>query len=343
MLSALYGWLSLKTWRTRGILVASAIPLAMLGNMVRMIILAIGCVWFGSDFAIGRNINGHQEMSFYHSLAGFMVFGVALAGMFGLCTWMEKTLDRRPPPSAQPPRAAPPLSAVQAWSQLGATILILGGGLYLCSISDVAYHVGPAGVNPKMPGLLAGYASVDQPMTAREKSTLAEDVRIERRLYTRSDRAILSTIVLSGAEKRSLHSPDDCLPAQGWMVANKSLVPLDLGNGFTPTASLMTMYRDVEDASGRRVRLKALNMFWYLGSDGTSSAGYEEHIWRTYFDALVRNLNHRWALLTFFVPLKTEASGFEDPFAEIQALEDMKEFIRLLMPFILVREKGPSS
>lgn len=343
MLSALYGWLSLKTWRARGILVASAIPLAMLGNMVRMIILAIGCVWFGSDFAIGRNIGGHQEMSFYHSLAGFMVFGVALSGMFGLCTWMEKTLDRRPPPPAQPSRPPSPFSAAQAWSQLGTTILILGGGLFVCSISDVAYHVGPAGVTPEMPGLLAGYASVDQPMTAREKSILAEDVRIERRLYTRSDRAILSTIVLSGAEKRSLHSPDDCLPAQGWMVANKNFVTLDLGNGFTPTASLMTMYRDVEDSSGRRVRLKALNLFWYLGSDGTSCAGYEEHIWRTYFDALVRNLNHRWALLTFFVPLKTEASGFEDPFAEIQALEDMKEFIRTLMPLILVREKSPSS
>lgn len=337
MLSALYGWLSLKTWRARGILIASAIPLAMLGNMVRMIILAIGCVWFGSDFAIGRNIGGHQEMSFYHSLAGFTVFGVALAGMFGLSTWMEKNLDRRPSPPAQASRPEAPLSASQAWRRLVAVVIILGGGLLLCSRSDVAYHVGSAGVNPEMPGLLAGYASVDQPMTAREKSILAEDVRIERRLYTRSDRAILSTIVLSGAEKRSLHSPDDCLPAQGWMVADKNFVTLDLGDGFTPTASLMTMYRDVEDANGRRVRLRALNLFWYLGSDGTSCAGYEEHIWRTYFDALVKNLNHRWALLTFFAPLKTEASGFEDPFAEIKALEDMKEFIRTLMPVILVR------
>lgn len=337
MLSALYGWLSLKTWRARGILIASAIPLAMLGNMVRMIILAIGCVWFGSDFAIGRNIGGHQEMSFYHSLAGFMVFGVALAGMFGLSTWMEKTLDRRPSPPARSSRHETPLSSSQSWRRLGAVVFILGGGLLLCSRSDVAYHVGSAGVNPEMPGLLAGYASVDQPMTAREKSILAEDVRIERRLYTRSDRAILSTIVLSGAEKRSLHSPDDCLPAQGWMVADKNFVTLDLGDGFTPTASLMTMYRDVVDANGRRVRLRALNLFWYLGSDGTSCAGYEEHIWRTYFDALVKNLNHRWALLTFFAPLKTEASGFEDPFAEIKALEDMKEFIRTLMPVILVR------
>lgn len=337
MLSALYGWISLKTWPARGILFACAIPLAMLGNLVRMVLLALGCLVLGSDVAIGRNLNGHQEMSFYHSMAGFAVFGVALAGMFGITTWMERTLETRTPRQSAPtaPAATQP-GRSQTWAHLAAVVVIVGGGLLYCAGMDTAYHVGPLGIQSKMPSLLAGYASTDQPMTAREKATLAEDVRIDRRFYTKPDRAILASIVLGGAEKRSLHSPDVCLPAQGWMVSNSRPVTLDFGKGRSAEATLMSMYRDVEDAQGRRARLRALNLFWYIGSDGSTSATYQEHVWHTYRDAFVRNLNHRWSLLTFFVPLKAEAAGLEDPFAEIQALQDTQDFIRELMPSLWV-------
>ncbi len=336
MLSALYGWISLKTWPARSILFASAIPLAMLGNLVRMVLLALGCLTFGSDVAIGRNLDGHQEMSFFHSMAGLAVFGVALAGMFGITAWMERTLETRAiPPPRSLPAAVPPRQA-QIWVHLAAVLLIVGGGLLYCARMDTAYHVGPLGLQSKMPTLLAGYVSTDQPMTAREKATLAEDVRIDRRFYTKPDRAILASIVLGGAEKRSLHSPDVCLPAQGWMVSSSRPITLDLGGGRSVEATLMSMYRDVEDAQGRRARLRALNLFWYVGSDGTTSASYQEHVWRTYRDAFLRNLNHRWSLLTFFVPLKAEAAGLEDPFAEIQALQDTEAFVRELMPSLWV-------
>jgi exosortase len=95
MVSALYGYLSLKSPVRRLLLFLSAIPLAIVGNFVRMILLAAGSQWFGSEFAVGRNIDGHQEMSFFHSFAGYMVFAVALAGMFGVCSLLERRHWRR--------------------------------------------------------------------------------------------------------------------------------------------------------------------------------------------------------------------------------------------------------
>ncbi|MCA1962717.1 MAG: exosortase [Prosthecobacter sp.] len=341
MLSALYGWLSLKTWPARAVLFASAIPLAMLGNIVRMVLLALGSLWLGSDFAIGRNIDGHQEMSFFHSLAGFAVFGVALAGMFGISSWMERTLDAKPMHSHAKEQLDPATPGRRIWAHLAATVVILGGGLLHCATMDTAYHVSPASVRLAMPVLLDGYVSTDQPMTEREQLTLAEDVSISRRFYTKPERAILASIVVSGAEKRSLHSPDVCLPAQGWQVSSTREITLDLGDGFQPTVTLMTMFRDVEDATGRRGRLRALNLFWYMGSDGSTCAGYQEHVWRTYRDAFFRNLNHRWTLLTFFAPLKAEPAGLADPLAEITALQDVESFIRSLMPHLLVAQKSP--
>ncbi|HYF34455.1 MAG TPA: exosortase/archaeosortase family protein, partial [Prosthecobacter sp.] len=105
MISALYGYLTLKGWLPRALLFASAIPMAMLGNLVRMVMLAVGSLWFGTNFAVGRNIDGHQEMSTYHLLAGLTVFAVALSGMFVLGTLLEKWTARRRKRSAQAPTA----------------------------------------------------------------------------------------------------------------------------------------------------------------------------------------------------------------------------------------------
>jgi|JI6StandDraft_1071083.scaffolds.fasta_scaffold18019_3 exosortase len=337
MLAALYGWLSLKTWPARAILFASAIPLAMLGNLVRMVLLALGSLWFGSDFAIGRNIGGHQEMSFYHSMAGFMVFGVALAGMFGIATLLESRLERhsRASTAAPPPGAAVP---ARSWLHLGVALGILCGGLAACVLSDSSYQVGPLGLRPEMPGILGPFVSTDQPMTAREKAALAEDVRVERRFYSKPDRAIIATLVLSGAEKRSLHSPEVCLPAQGWKTGETTQIQLDLGLEKEISASLMTMYLDQVDAQGRRGRMRALFIYWYHGSDGTTCASDQQHVLRTYSDAFFKDLNHRWSLLTFFVPLATSTSLLDDPYAELAALEDAKAFIRSLVPSMIVKE-----
>lgn len=337
MLAALYGWLSLKTWRGRGLLFASAIPLAMLGNLVRMILLALGSLWFGSDFAIGRNINGHQEMSFYHSMAGFAVFGVALAGMFGLATLLESRLEAGVRHPVQQP--SPPSSSLRmGWIHLGVTVLVLGGGLLICQASDVTYRVGPLGIVPQMPGIVGPFVSSEQPMTAREKMALAEDVGIERRIYTKPDRTILATLVMSGAEKRSLHSPDVCLPAQGWQMTSESEIVLDLAPGQEVRATLKTMRREIMDEQGRRHRLRAIFLFWFVGSDGSTCAGNQEHVWRTYSDAFFKNINHRWSMLTFFVPLPLDSGLMDDSFSELAALEDAKAFIRALVPGMMVRK-----
>ena len=337
MLAALYGWLSLKTWPARGILFASAIPLAVLGNLVRMILLALGAMWWGSDFAIGQVIGDDQQMSTYHMMAGLAVFAVALAGMFGIATLLENKLERRVA-ATKTEVPAGTTSPRRAWLNLGITTLLLGGGLVVCALSDVSYKVGPLGIDPHMPGIVGPFVGSDQPMTSREKNALAEDVRIERHLYTKSDRAILATIVTSGAEKRSIHSPDVCLPAQGWQMTSESVISLDLGPGNETRATMKTMHRDVVDDQGQRRRVRALFIFWFVGSDGTTSAGNQEHVWRTYSDAFFKNINHRWSMLTFFVPLALEDGLMSDPFAELAALEDTKAFIHALVPGMLVKK-----
>jgi len=83
MMSALAGYLMLdKPWQ-RWVLFFSSVPLAVIGNVFRIVLLACGAQMFGSPFAIGTE----QQPSSYHMLAGFAVYLVALGGMF-LIGWL---------------------------------------------------------------------------------------------------------------------------------------------------------------------------------------------------------------------------------------------------------------
>lgn len=80
MVSALYGYFSMpKVWQRYAIFAAS-VPLAILGNLARILLLTFGTLLCGSTFAIGTPGNP----SIYHMLAGYIVFVVALLGMLAL-------------------------------------------------------------------------------------------------------------------------------------------------------------------------------------------------------------------------------------------------------------------
>lgn len=337
MISALYGWLSLKSWMPRLILFASAIPLAMLGNFVRMILLALGSRWFGVDFAVGRNIDGHQEMSFFHSLAGFMVFGVALAGMFAICSLLERRFRTKKTATPASVTSTHGHSRACIIRQIILTLALIGSGLAYCALTDTSFKVDAAGIKMELPVRHGKFESIENAMSPEERQLLNEDVTIERRFYVQPERAILATLVLSGGEKRSLHDPNVCLVAQGWHITGTTILPIELGTGRSIQATLLTLQAEGVDKAGNRVRKRAINVFWYHGSDGTASATYDDHVTASYLDSIFRSINHRWALISFFTPLKDSATEMQDPFAELTALEDTKTFIREIMPGVIVK------
>lgn len=85
MVSALYAHFTLKTWWKKWILFLCSIPLAIAGNLARILTLTIGTVAFGAEFAIGKN--ALTEPSWFHLGAGYMVFAVALGGMIAIA-WL---------------------------------------------------------------------------------------------------------------------------------------------------------------------------------------------------------------------------------------------------------------
>lgn len=86
MVSALYGYLTMRRPWQKWAIFLSSLPLAIAGNFARIIMLTVGTVALGANVAIGTE----HEPTFFHMAAGFLVFGVALGGMVLLGNLLQR-------------------------------------------------------------------------------------------------------------------------------------------------------------------------------------------------------------------------------------------------------------
>jgi len=80
MVSALYSYLTQPgIWR-KIVLFLCSMPLAVLGNLFRIIMLTFGTLMMGPDVAIGTL----EHPAAFHMISGYVVFVVALSGLLGI-------------------------------------------------------------------------------------------------------------------------------------------------------------------------------------------------------------------------------------------------------------------
>jgi len=78
-LTTIYGFLTFRrTWK-RLLMVLMAFPLALMGNVIRLVCIIVAAEAFG-----------HEAGEFVHNWFGFVTFALALAVMFGLGHWLRE-------------------------------------------------------------------------------------------------------------------------------------------------------------------------------------------------------------------------------------------------------------
>jgi exosortase len=95
MFSALFGFLFVPKMWQQWVIFLSAFPLAVVGNLARVIMLVLGCIVFGNKFAIGST----DYPSWFHEGCGFLIYGVALGMEFVIASlltrdWRAKIADK---------------------------------------------------------------------------------------------------------------------------------------------------------------------------------------------------------------------------------------------------------
>jgi exosortase len=88
MVAALAAFVLFRHAWQKAVIVVAAVPLVILGNLVRIIILTLASIHFGEAFALGVN----DQPSWFHEGAGYLVYLVNFASLLGL-GWVLNKVD----------------------------------------------------------------------------------------------------------------------------------------------------------------------------------------------------------------------------------------------------------
>lgn len=178
--------------------------------------------------------------------------------------------------------------------------LMMAATVAACLLSPEIRGGQESGVIMKLPEDLPKFLAKPEEPDPIEKALLPDDTEFAKASYytptldlRRRDVAHCS-IVLSGAERKSIHRPEVCLQGQGWNLMGSRILPVDMGGGRRLLVKDLYIEKPVTLNDGSKRRLRGHYLYWFVGTD-ISTPSNSERIWLTLWDNVTRNVNHRWA------------------------------------------------
>ena len=277
-LTAAYAYFSQPTWLRRGILFALSVPLAVIGNVSRILTICL----------VGQTIGGEFATGFYHDYSGYVVFAVAIVLMLACGELITRICGRMKP--ARTAEAAAPARAEAAegcpgWRRLLPPVLSALVIAVMC-LQAATPEVTVMEAPDVHLGELAGFTSETLPSSEAETTMLPKDTVIEKRRYVSEDgHWALVNLVVGGREKGSIHRPELCLPAQGFLMMD----PHDLPVGETRWRKLTLAGNDGHDLGFA---------YTFFNQDGYRTSSHVLRIFRDVWDRSVHNRIDRWVMVT---------------------------------------------
>ena len=342
-LSLLVGYLSLRTWRARLIVLGLCVPYAFAGNVVRTFAIILSAEWFGQR--VGMIV---------HEWFGFLVFAIVLAlqlvsvrllknwrpeaerakvnfedagvGSGDGKNWTKAGSGNRRATFIPAGLLASPGSVMAA--VLVAAVLVAGAASGFDAVQagpEVGVLLKAGGQDPAdLPSFLAGgWMGQDVAVSATERAILPPDTGYSRKNYVwlrDSARQVFVSIVLSGRDRTSIHRPELCLLGQGWTIEGR----FDRGFAYpgsrlrTVPATVLRVQREVLGPRGGRMVVPSLVAYWFVGHDRVV-AGHWARMWWSAVDRLCRLRTNRWA----YVLVQTTAfDGEAAALARLQTVLD---------------------
>jgi len=193
-----------------------------------------------------------------------------------------------------------------------------------------------SGVLMELPSNVGSFSGRATEASEGEKFVLPKDTEIVKMVYTNAVGDVLNAqIVLAGAEKRSIHRPELCLPAQGWSINGRETVPVKMVDGRTIAYMKDTISRNVDVGHGVTKPLTSLYCYWFVGN-GATTPSHLMRLLMTSWDRVVHHKNHRWAYVAVSAPV---LEGFKVNGKNPEATQKMiDDFIAEMGPVVMKRQ-----
>jgi hypothetical protein len=241
-------------------------------------------------------------------------------------------------PSTQPP----PSKAL--YTRAGYVLALTLISALICWFTPEPKAGGEAGVlmqggNPQLPDHVGDLYALPEDITPAELYILPKDTLFARDSYApigtpHGPARILCSIILSGAERRSIHRPERCLPSQGWTIVNSHTEHVPLASGRNLGVTALLLEKPVVLSDGTRVDRRQYFLYWFVGK-GISTPSQTTRILMTYWDMLINRVNQRWAYVIVAKDIPPDWAGGPTP---EQTLAELKQFIHDAVPSFMKTE-----
>lgn len=338
--TAAYGAISLHSIPKRWILFLASLPIAFLGNILRLLLTAFTCYW----------ISQHAGMTL-HDHALFIIAPVYTFAVIGLTDWLKRT-DCKQVATEQPLETSD--YATPKWKFV--TLILLACALpafhhyasqtppltfesddflekqfkplpnatmvfpWFCQNRACLYsqNEAPGVPLPKTCPRCNGDVS---PVAKAELDILPSDTQSRKVTYTfvNGDEFTVS-LVVAGENRMSIHRPELCLPSQGFSLSERIIFSV---SDTLPMATFSLRSKGQTHATGFA--------YVFIHSKGATISNLE----RVVGDSLQRSLYNkipRWAMLT----VRSTSYDFHTP----EGQQALQRFMTLLYPtlFTIPRE-----
>lgn len=211
-------------------------------------------------------------------------------------------------------------------------LLLVAVTIALCVVGNPITASPETGVNMDLPTQVGEFVGTPQEISESERIILPEDTEFAKMLYTDPAGETVNTqIVLAGAERRSIHRPEVCLPGQGWTIKSSQTLEVPRENGSDIPVTLLRIARPIE-VGGKSTELESLFLYWFVGKN-TLTANHLVRVLKTNLDVLLTNTNHRWAYVICSAPVLAglKPGGLDEP----ETLAMLQSFIGDIAPDII--------
>ena len=156
-----------------------------------------------------------------------------------------------------------------------------------------------------------------------ESRILPADTRVLRKRYRNVSRREMDvSIVLSGTEQKSIHRPQQCLPAQGHVIEESRAVTVPIDGRAPLKIMLLDLRRSGKTLTGRQYTHTSAYAYWFVGGERETPYHSRRLLWMS-ADRILHGRNHRWACIAVATDRK-ENSG--------EHIKRLKSFIARLYP-----------
>jgi exosortase len=359
-LTAAYAWFSQTTWPRRAVLFACSVPLAVLGNVVRVMSICLVAAWANPKFALG----------FYHDYSGYVVFVVAISLMVACGELVARVADRFAASRAGKGAAADKkaVSAAPSGDREAAPSSILRRAVPWISVAVLCpvFVFQAATPSPRLadapevalPAAIAGYdvdevaycqneqcaamfprsgadgASVGEVKCPKcggetagcslgERTVLPADTVIVKRMYSSPHGPrFLVSVVTGGRSKSSIHRPELCMPAQGYLM--RSPRDIAVGEAKRPFRAIRLERPGVSPVT---------HAYTFFNQRGLRTSSHARRILADTWARSVLNRIDRWVMVTVHASNQQSMHGFSlDSSADRSALERFLADLTRRMP-----------